>query len=233
MTFSAPALHSILLALQAATFHHARWSPDGRSVLIATHSESLNYLYELSTRRLRSLTVSEVREFEKNWAPPPSRRPRLIERSSASGQDVFIEIRGEAGWRKLNQERWAEQPSLSPRGNLVVYEAREDPNAILSSFLVLVDTSAGQPRRLTQGTDPSWSPDGSKILFKTPRQGELHVATIDVRSGAPRILTPGVHPVWSPDGSRIAYMVERAGRSDIWVMRVDGSDQQCLTCGHR
>ena len=230
MTFSAPALHWILFALQAASFHHARWSPDGRSILIATHNESLNYLYELSTRRLRSLTVSEVRELERNWAPPASRRPRLIERRSANGQDVFIEIRGGADWRKLNQETWAEQPSFSPRGDLVAYEAREDPHAVLTSFVVVVDTSGDQRRRMTQGTDPSWSPDGSKILFKTPSQGELHIATVDVRGSALRILGSGVHPAWSPDGSRIAYMVERSGRSNIWVMRADGSDKQCLTC---
>ena len=232
MTLSAPALYCIVLLLQAASFHYARWSPDGRSVLIATHNESRTFLYEFSTRRLRPLTVPEVREIEKGWTPPPS-RPRLIERNSPGGQNVFIEIRGGTDWRKLNQETWAEQPSLSPRGDLVVYEAREDPNAILSSFLVVVDTSGAHPRRLTQGTDPSWSPDGTKILFKTPREGELHIATIEVRGNRLRILSQGVHPVWSPDGSRIAYLVERLGSSDIWVMRADGSDKQCLTCRNR
>ncbi len=56
-------------------------------------------------------------------------------------------------------------------------------------------------RRLARGSDPSWSPGGSKIVFE--RKGWLLVG--DLRSGAARRLVRGSAPAWSPDGRWIAF----------------------------
>ena len=91
-------------------------------------------------------------------------------------------------------------------------------------------------KELAVGTDPSWSPDGSLILFKTPtnRSGGfgLEVATIYADGSSLTRLAPGVHPSWSHDGQRITFMGETSeDRTDIWVMNRDGTNKKCLTCG--
>lgn len=73
---------------------------------------------------------------------------------------------------------------------------------------------------VTRGTQPVWSPDGSRIAFV--RNGEIHVIAPD-GTGDRRLTvrTPGLHwpassPAWSPDGRTIAF----SGTRDILTVRV-------------
>jgi WD40-like Beta Propeller Repeat len=56
-------------------------------------------------------------------------------------------------------------------------------------------------RGLTQGSAPSWSPDGRQIVFV--RKGWLWIARLGARSL--RRLVRGSAPAWSPDGKWIAF----------------------------
>lgn len=96
----------------------------------------------------------------------------------------------------------------------------------------------GKPRRLLAtptardwggDSEPSWSPDGTRIAFSRsrvgPGEGEvvsaIYVARAD-GTGLRRLTTRGdcTSPTWSPDGTRIAFV--RDGR--LSVMDADGSD---------
>ena len=100
--------------------------------------------------------------------------------------------------------------------------------------------------------NPSWSPDGRRIVFEiatgTPprtgsrdRQSDLVVMNAD-GSGLTRLTRTGAleaTPVWSPDGRRIAFASdrhvkrgprERLGRDfELYVMRADGTHVRRLT----
>jgi len=72
-----------------------------------------------------------------------------------------------------------------------------------------------------QGGKPSWSPDGSKIVYQT--SGSLYVMDSD---GSNQIqLTAGNSPSWSPDGSKIVF----GGSHHIFVINSDGSNRTQLT----
>lgn len=83
-------------------------------------------------------------------------------------------------------------------------------------------------------TDPSFSPDGRRIVFI---RGD-HVAVMSARGGPARALTGGrgseMMPAFSPNGNRIAYVSSQGGNLfHIWIMRANGSREQRLTSGRR
>ncbi len=93
--------------------------------------------------------------------------------------------------------------------------------------------------KFVEGRDPSWSPDGSQIAFRTgnPDKGgglETKINLIDADGTDLRTITPDTYgepsgeagpPVWSPDGSEIAF--DTLG--GIYVMAPDGSDLQLVS----
>lgn len=82
---------------------------------------------------------------------------------------------------------------------------------------------------------PDMSPDGSVIVFSSPRTGNGDIYQIK-RDGSQRIrLTDNpafeTDPIFSPDGSTIAFSREADGCRHIWLMDRDGSKQRQLTSG--
>jgi Tol biopolymer transport system component len=92
-------------------------------------------------------------------------------------------------------------------------------------------------QRLTQtGSDESWprvSPDGSRIVFYSNRDGNTEIYTMGIDGSSQTRLTNNASrdegPVWSPDGTKIAFNSNRDGDHEIFVMNADGSSQTQLT----
>ena len=82
--------------------------------------------------------------------------------------------------------------------------------------------------------DPSWSPDGSTIAFRSHRDGNEEVYVMASDGSGQRNLsnspTSDHSPSWSPDGSLIAFASDRDGDpNEIYVMASDGSNQIRVT----
>jgi hypothetical protein len=71
---------------------------------------------------------------------------------------------------------------------------------------VHVRDPGGAVRRLTRGTEPSFSPRGRWIAFTRG----AHVYAVSTRGGRPSRLARGTSPAWSPDGRQIAFLHEGA-----------------------
>lgn len=97
------------------------------------------------------------------------------------------------------------------------------------------------------------SPDGSKIVFTSLKNGDLDIYVMNVDGSGLRQLTRQLGydggPWWSPDGKRIVYRayhpqtaaevttykdllaqrLVRPNKMDLWIMNADGSDQRQIT----
>ena len=91
-------------------------------------------------------------------------------------------------------------------------------------------------RRLTDGfedTQPAWSPDGSKIAFRSSRSGSWDIWVVNIDGSGLQNLTNTGHgdldPAWSPDGKQIAFGTYREGDQEVFVMDSDGTDPRNVT----
>ena len=81
---------------------------------------------------------------------------------------------------------------------------------------------------------PSWSPDGSKIVFQSNRDGNTEIYVMNADGSDVQRLTNNAlddgDPNWSPDGSKIVFQSNRDSFVyEIYTMNADGSDVQRLT----
>ncbi len=81
-----------------------------------------------------------------------------------------------------------------------------------------------------EDSDPSLSPDGSKIVFGG-KDGEIYVRSIDKSELTNLTNFPGQdrHPIWSPDGTKIAFESARQDHFGIYIREVDMGANQVTT----
>jgi len=103
----------------------------------------------------------------------------------------------------------------------------------------MMDLGSRNTTRLTStaaiDTSPSFSPDGSQIVFESDRGGKQQIYAMNADGSNQRRISFGdgsySQPAWSPRGDYIAFTKQRAGGFAIGIMKPDGSGERILTEG--
>lgn len=158
-------------------------SPDASRVAFSSNIEGQFSIYVVGVdgEGLRRITNGNGADSEPAWSPDGS-RIAFVRGFDATGSGVVV-------------------LTCAMPGDILVVGVDE------ASLQLPVEVSLTNGQG---GTDPAWSPDGSRIAFASDRAGSYDIYTMSSDNGQNVIRltkdeTAEADPSWSPDGSQIAY----------------------------
>jgi TolB protein len=125
-------------------------------------------------------------------------------------------------------------PSWSPNGYQIAFTS----DRAGGPQIYVMDATGSNQRRVTfegrYNDAPAWSPKGDKIAYAS--QGEnyqFNIWTVAPDGSDAKMVAglPGLSesPTWSPDGTLIAFVNTNGGRSDIYIVKHDGTRLRKMT----
>jgi Tol biopolymer transport system component len=229
--------------LLSADAKHAwpMWSPDGKSLFymsdksgaeniwsadIATGAE--HQVTHFTSGRCLWPTISydgKTIVFERHFAI------WKLDTHSGKADEVAITLRGAPsaeGVMHMTLTHWRDL-AISPDGNKLAVVDQGDVFA--------TDTkSGGEAQRLTRTdaaeSDPQWSPDSTKVVYRSERDGGSSLYLYDFATQSERALTHGADidagQTWAPDGKSLAFI---RNRKELHVISLDGANDHVIAHG--
>ncbi len=209
------------------------WSPDGQCVLFpegldTPEREKYGHSFALTT------LCSDSREslfipggVYSAWSPDGTKIAYLVEEAQGDRLEVIELSSLHVEWRinLAKPESDRNRLSWSSTGDRIAFGEEESSG---DWGIYLVDSQGGEPQRLTEGYEPSWSPVRSEIAFSD----QASLCLINADGSDRRCITSGGKdhwPSWSPDGEELVFESERDGHGEIYRINRDGSGLIRLT----
>jgi dipeptidyl aminopeptidase/acylaminoacyl peptidase len=172
----------------------------------------------------------------------PGSNGRIAFTSDRDGNgNIFSALPDGSGLTRLTTDpRDDAQAAWSPDGRRIAFRSRRDGQfevyvmgAAGSDQTRLTTTLTGTATNPPSSTQPSWSPDGRRLLFRSNRDGDYDIWVMDADgSDVEQVLNdPGDerYPGFSPDGRKIVFRSDRDGDPEIFVMDANGTNIVQLT----
>lgn len=124
-------------------------------------------------------------------------------------------------------------PEISPDGQSIVFKHTNPANG--ENQIWIMDRNGDNANNIPQvyGWDPTWSPDGNKILFASSHEGLTQLFTVN-RNGNQLMRVTNLPAIrgrsdWSADGQWIVTYSGEAWHREVYIMNADGSNVRQLT----
>jgi Tol biopolymer transport system component len=192
----------------------AAWSPDGARIAFSRHSPftGIGGLWVMNHDGSDQTRLTGDRFSDSRPAWSPDGQWIAFSRNTGAALDLYLIHPDGTGLTRLTATATSHEdnPNWSPDGRLIAYDACDGasyPCSGAANYDVFTTTLAGSVTRLTTETaidaNPSWSPDGTKLVFRSDRAGNTEVWKMKADGSDPIQLTfrpyqGGVDPDWGP-----------------------------------
>jgi Tol biopolymer transport system component/subtilisin family serine protease len=213
------------------------WSPDGTKIAFTSFRNGNSQIYVMNAdgSNQTRLTNNSAYDNFPSWSPNGSQLTFSSNRTGAL--QIYTMNADGSNQVAITATGVNHAPAWSPNGRWIAYMSQD----ISGNFgLSLYDTAFSLSRVVTSGTGgsdlfPQWSPDGSKLVFQSTRDGNNEIYYARFFDGAfPVRLTSAstseAKPAWQPVPAKVAFTTTRdSGNYEIYLMNPDGSTQINLT----
>lgn len=244
-----------------------RWSPDRRSIAFHQRSGEKTDVFTMNVdgTDVRKITESDGVTLYRNPAWSPDGRQLAIECGKLPVWEIcVVAVSGTTAAQRLTHGTEgaysSEGPDWSPDGKRIAFQSNRDatsaagPRGPIRGYDVYTMTvDGGDVRRLSttptgrSTLNPAWSPDGSRLVVASTRDGDvadwgLYVLSPD--GGSMQAVTHDRtpygygHPRWSRDGRFFVFHSNRDGvqrttaEVELYVIGADGTGIRRLTKNH-
>jgi serine/threonine protein kinase len=215
-------------------------SPDGRWIAFQSDRDGDFDIYVVNVvgGQLRKITENSVWDRLPAWS---SDSEWVIYSSDVRGDGTFDLYRGRADGSDnqvvYSDGRRNSHARYSSDGRYLVFTSGTELRDATTWEIMLYDTQTQIATFLTDNdvrdSSPSFSPDGTRILFITTTGEGTAVATMNLEGTEHRILYDGVGNNWdasySPDGQFIVVTSSIENDDQLFLMEADGSNIQQIT----
>ena len=229
-----------------------KWSPDGNNIAFVSNRDGQSQIFVMNSDGTNEipLTDNDAQNYQPSWSSDGTKIVFLSNRDDPNRaiDDYFpaeIYIMNSDGSNQIrltNNDFHDYQPSLSPDGTKIVFASdRYDYNPdYTNGGIYIIDGDGSNEktiinREFYDESDPSWSPNGTKIVFSSYSyvNGNYDIYTMNIDGSNLTNITNtqsyDMMPSWSPDGTKIAFASDKDYNGEIYIMDIDGSNQKNIT----
>jgi len=202
------------------------------------------WVIDVAGRQANQLTRDRLDATDPQWSPDGKQiayvtRPSPKADDAVLGDIMVIPASGGTPMMLTNNEGPDSSPRWSPDSRFIAYLAGTKPQSGGQNDILVMPSTGGQPRNLTEAFDrnesnPIWSPDGKTIYFGAGMGTNTHLFSVPADGGSVKPLFSGDRVIGagglSKDGKTFVFTLsDPLHPADVWMAAADGTNARALT----
>jgi len=214
------------------------FSPDGTKIVFVSDRDGNKEIYIMNASTgsgQTRLTDNSGVDYSPVFSPDGTKI--AFESNRDGNTEIYImNVDGSEQTRLTESSGDNYSPFFSPDGSKIAFISTRDQNPEIygPTEIYIMNTDGSEQTNLTMNStardiSTCFSPDGSKIVFASDRDGNTEIYVMDADGKNKERLTYNesndTYCSFSPDGTKIVFASERDESMEIYIMNADGSCQ--------